>query len=276
MYVLDVETGKATPFAPQLPLSPPLAIGADGNSVLAFVNFGDLQQAISVSRDGQQGKLLFPVTGKPWGLDAAPDGSLFVSTMDSPAELLRFPATGGVPDQLVTMAGSLMTSPVQLGDAGFLIPNQVLGKRRLLISAADGQAPPVPRFRRAGDSAGDVSSARTTSRFSRERSDSPPMLTVATMPEGRIVKRLEATRGIAPQSLVASPDGKTLYYVNAGSLFSIDIEGGIPKRMRAANGVALDPRAHDPALIVQVNENDGVKLFRDAACRGPPSSRFSS
>ena len=54
------------------------------------------------------------------------------------------------------------------------------------------------------------------------------MLTVATMPEGRIVRRLEATRGIAPQSLVASPDGKTLYYVNAGSLFSVDIEGGDP------------------------------------------------
>ena len=50
--------------------SPPLAIGADGNSVLAFVTVGDLQQAISVSRDGEQGKILFPVTGKPWGLDA--------------------------------------------------------------------------------------------------------------------------------------------------------------------------------------------------------------
>ena len=70
VYVLDVATGKATPFAPQLPLAPPLAIGADGDSVLAFVTFGDLQQAISVSRDGEKGKILFPVTGKPWGLDA--------------------------------------------------------------------------------------------------------------------------------------------------------------------------------------------------------------
>src|SRR5262249_45424501 len=48
VYLLDLATGRATPFAPQLPLAPPLAIGADGNSVLAFVTFGDLQQVISV------------------------------------------------------------------------------------------------------------------------------------------------------------------------------------------------------------------------------------
>ena len=30
VYLLDVATGKATPFAPQLPLAPPLAIGEDG------------------------------------------------------------------------------------------------------------------------------------------------------------------------------------------------------------------------------------------------------
>ena len=261
VYAMDVETGKATPFAPQLPLSPPLAIGADGNSVLAFVNFGDLQQAISVSRDGQQGKLLFPVTGKPWGLDAAPDGSLFVSTMDSPAELLRFPPTGGVPDQVVTMAGSLMASPVQLGDAGFLIPSQVLGKRRLLISTVDGQVRPFLDSAEQATPPACLVGANHVA-FLSGAVGQPAMLTVATMPEGRIVKRLEATRGIAPQSLVASPDGRTLFYVNAGSLFSVDIEGGIPKRMRAANGVALDARPHDPALVVQVNDNDGVKLFR--------------
>jgi serine/threonine protein kinase len=261
VYLLDVESGKATPFAPQLPLAPPLAIGADGSSVLAFVNFGDLQQAITVSRDGQEGKLLFPVTGKPWGLDAGADGSLFVSTMDSPAELLRFPATGGVPDQLVTMAGNLMTSPVELGDAGFLIPNQVLGRRRLLISAPGGGLRPfLDSAEQATPPATLVGTGHVA--FLSGAVGQPPMLTVATMPEGRIVKRLEATRGIAPQGLVASPDGKTLYYVNAGSLFSVDIEGGIPRRMRAANGVALDPRLPDPALVVQVNENEGVKLFR--------------
>jgi serine/threonine protein kinase len=261
VYLLDIATGKATPFATQLPLVPPMAIGADGNSVLAFVNFGDLLQAISVSRDGQQGKLLFPVTGKPSGFDAGADGSLIVSTMDGQAELLRIPATGGVPDQVVTMASNLLTSPVELADAGFMIPNQVLGRRRLLIRTQDGQ------LRTFLDSAEQATPPATLVgsnhvAFLSGAVGQPAMLTVATMPEGRIVKRLEATRGIAPQSLVASPDGRTLFYVNAGALFSIDIEGGAPKKLRPANGVALDLRPGDPALVVQVNENDGVRLFR--------------
>ncbi len=260
VYLLDVATGKATPFAPQLPLAPPLAIGADGKTVLAFVNFGDLQQAISVSRDGEQGKILFPVTGKPRGLDSAADGSLFISTMDNPAELLRLSLTGGVPDQLAQMAGNLATSPVQIGDGGMLIPNQVLGRKRLLIVAPDGQLRPfldsaeqaMPPATLVGDNLVAFLSGGV---------GQPSLITVATMPEGRIVRRLEETRGIAPQGLVASPDGKTLYYVNAGSLFAVGIEGGKPRNLRPANGVAIDPRGPNPSLVVQVNALDGVKLF---------------
>ena len=60
----------------------------------------------------------------------------------------------------------------------------------------------------------------------------PPLITIATTAEGRIVRRLEATRGIVPQSLAASPDGKTIYYVSAGSLFAIGVEGGEPRKLR--------------------------------------------
>jgi eukaryotic-like serine/threonine-protein kinase len=260
VYLLDIATGRATAFAPQLPLAPPLALGADGNSVLAFVNVGDLQHAISVSRDGEQGKILFPVTARPFGLDAAA-GGLFVSTMDGPAELLRFPAAGGVPDQLVTMAGNLLTSPVPLPDGGMLIPNQVLGRRRLLVFAPDGQLRPfLDLAEQATPPAAPVGENLVA--FLSGSVGQPPTIAVASMRDGRIVRRLEASRGIAPQSLVASPDGKTLYYVNAGSLFAIGVEGGSPRKLRPANGVAVDPRGPTPSLIVQVNELDGVRLFR--------------
>jgi len=261
VYLLDLATGRATPFAPQLPLAPPLAIGSDGNSVLAFVTFGDLQEAISVSRDGQQGKILFPVTGKAWSLDAGSSGNLYVSTLDNPAELLRFSAMGGVPDPLVTIAGNLLTSPVQLPDGGMLIPNQVLGRRRLLIAAPDGQLRPFLDLAEQATPPATLVGENLLA-FLSGSVGQPPLITVATMPEGRIVRRLEATRGIAPQSLVASPDGKTLYYVNAGSLFAVDLEGGKPRNLRPANGVAVDPRGPNPSLVVQVNEQDGVKLYR--------------
>ncbi len=261
VYLLDVATGKVTPFAPQLPLAPPLAVGEDGKSVVAFVNFGDLQHAISVSVDGEESRILFPVTGKPWGLDSGAGGSLFVSTMDSPAELLRLSPAGGVPDQVVTMAGNLATSPVELPDGGMLVPNQILGRRRLVISAPDGQIRPfldsaeqaTPPATRVGEDLVAFLSGTV---------GQPPLITIAKIPEGRIVRRLEATRGIAPQGLVASPDGRTLYYVNAGSLFAIGVEGGAPRNLRPANGVALDPHGPSPALVVQINAVDGVKLSR--------------
>ncbi len=261
VYLLDVATGKATAFAPQLPLAPPLAIGEDGRSVLAFVTFGDLQHAISVSLDGEVSRILFPVTGKPWGMDSGAGGSLFVSTLDSPAELLRFPPVGGVPDQLVTMAGNLASSPVELPDGGVLVPNQVLGRRRLVISAPDGQMRP---FLDSAEQATPPSTlvGENLVAFLSGSVGQPPLITVAKIPEGRIVRRIEETRGIAPQSLVASPDGRTLYYVNAGSLFSVGIEGGAPRKLRPANGVAVDPRGPSPALIVQVNAVDGVQLSR--------------
>jgi hypothetical protein len=271
VYLLDLASGNATPFAPQLPLAPPLAIGADGRSVLAFVTFGDLRQVISVSRDGDQGRILFPVTGKPWGLDSGADGSLFVSTMDGPAELLRLSPTGGVPDQFVSLASNLVTSPVQLPDGGMLVPNQVLGRRRLLIAAPDGQLRPfLDSAEQAMPPAALVGEGLVA--FLSGRVGQPPRITVATMPEGRIVRRLEETRGIAPPGLVASPDGRTLYYVNAGSLFSVGVEGGKPRKLRAANGVAVDPRGPVPSLVVQVNGLDGVRLVRVPLDGGPEVS----
>ena len=259
-YVLDLATGRATPFAPQLPLAPPMAIAPDGNSVYAFATFGDLPQAISVSRDGEQGTALFPVTGKPWGLDAGASGDLFVSTMDSPAELLHFPVAGGTPDRLGVMASGLITSPVELSDGSLLIPSQLLGRRRLLRSSPDGAPRPLLDLaEQATPPATPV--GKNLVAFLSGRVGEPSVLTLATLPEGRIVRRLEETRGIAPQGLVASPDGRTLYYVNAGALYAIDVEKGAPRKMRAANGVALDTR-EPAALVVQVNELDGVKLFR--------------
>jgi serine/threonine protein kinase len=260
VYVLDLETGRFAPFAPQLPLAPPLAVRADG-TVLAFVTFGDLQQVVAVSPGKEQGKPLFPVTGKPWGFDAATDGSFYVSTLDSPAELLRFPRSGGVPEHLATVAGNLTTNPVELPGGGLLVPNQVLGRRRLWIALPDSQLRPF------SDSAEQATPPATLVgdhlvAFLSGRVGAPAMLTVATIGESRVIRRLEATRGVAPQSLAASPDGKTLYYVNAGSLYSVGVEGGTPQKLRSAVGVAVDAQRPIPNLIVQANETDGVKLYQ--------------
>ncbi len=260
VYSLDLDSGRATPFAPQLPLAPPLAI-ENGGSVLAVATFGDLQQVLEVASGGDQSRILFPVTGKAWNLDSGADGSVYVSTLDNPAELLRFSASGGVAERMSTIAGNLLTSPVQLPDGGVLIPNQVLGRRRLLVAMGDGLLRPfLDLTEQATPPAALVGDGMVA--FLSGRVGQPSMITLATVSDGRIVRRIEATRGVMPQSLVASPDGKTLYYVDGGFLYSVSVEAGAPRKLRAANGVAIDPRGPSPSLIVQVNELDGVKLYR--------------
>jgi serine/threonine protein kinase len=262
-YLLDLGNGRVTPFAPQLPLAPPLAVGPDGKSVLGFLATGDLRRAVLVSRDGNEVKPLFPVTGKPWHLDAGSDGSLYVNTMDNPAELLRFPSAGGVPERLAATAGNLLMSPVQLPDGGLLVPIQVLGRRRLLLATRDGELRPFLDIAEQATPPACVVGERFLA-FLSGGVGKPPLITIASIAEGRIVRRLETSSGAAPQSLAATPDGKTLYYVDAGSLYSIDIEGGKPKKLFAANGVAVDSHGPLPSLIVQVNEKDAVKLYRAA------------
>jgi len=267
-YLLEIEAGHATPFAAQIPLAPPIAIGPDGSSVLAFITAGDLQQLVSVSGGSDHAKLLFPVTGKPWYLDAGPDGSLYVDTMDNPAELLRFTPAGGVPERITTTAGSLLTSPVELPGGGLLIPSQVLGRRRLLVATAQGVHPFLDINEQATLPAAVLGDRLVA--FLSGGVGKPPLIALASIAEGRIVRRLEASRGAAPHSLAASPDGTTLFYVSAGSLFSILIDGGPPKRLLPANGVAVDPRGPSPSLIVQLNDVDGVKLSRVAIAGGAP------
>jgi hypothetical protein len=137
----------------------------------------------------------------------------------------------------------------------------VLGRRRLLIAAPDGQ---LKSFLDSAEQATPPATlvGENLVAFLSGSVGQPSVITLATLPEGRIVRRLEETRGIMPQSLVASPDGRTLYYVNAGTLFSVPVEGGKPTSMRPANGVAVDAREPGAALIVQVNAADGVKLLR--------------
>lgn len=257
-YVLEIEKGQVRPFAPELPLSPPLSISADGRSVLGAIISGDTYRIVSVTRDGKDARFVVSLMSRPWYLSAGSDGSLYVDTMDSPAELLRFPATGGVPERLAATSTSLSASPVQFPDGRILLPAYVAGRRRLVVATGGGDVRPFldlsdpagPPFTVVGDK---------WVAFLTGGAQTPPILALASIAEGTMLRRIEGSRGAAPSSLASSPDGKTLYYIDAGSLFALDLEGSEPKKLGAGNGIAVDPRG---SLIVQLNERDGVRLQR--------------
>jgi DNA-binding beta-propeller fold protein YncE len=89
----------------------------------------------------------------------------------------------------------------------------------------------------------------------------PPSLVVASIEDGRILKRLPGTEGAAPQDLAASHDGRTVYYPDRGNLWAIDVDANTPPRkLVAGHGVAAFPDGNE--LLVQRNGMNGVDLFR--------------
>jgi DNA-binding beta-propeller fold protein YncE len=150
--------------------------------------------------------------------------------------------------------------PVQLPDGRVLLPSFISGRKRLLVGkpgeslrpfveTADQSSPPVAVIGRTH-----------LAYLGGGTATHPPLLTLASVTDGRVATRFESTQGLAPLALTAAPDGLSLYVVEAGTISKLDIRGGALQKLRPGNGIAVDPRNGD--LIAQVNDKDGVHLLR--------------
>ena len=210
------------------------------------------------------------LTSAAWSLDPAPDGSFYVDQIERPLEILRLSASGGIPEVLASTETypypAWVASPVELPGGRFLLPTLISGRPRLLLGSAGGDFSPLletreetgPPIVRMGK---DEVALMVGSRPARA-------VAIASVREGRIVRRFEATEGKDVAALAASPDGQSLYYVSSGTLWSIPSEGGAPRKICAGDGMAVDPNGRD--LIVNLNEQEHVRLLRVSLSGGPP------
>ena len=93
-------------------------------------------------------------------------------------------------------------------------------------------------------------------------------MAIASVKEGRILGQMPATKGKKIDSLAASPDGATLYYVSSGTIWSVPSQGGTPRKICEGDGVAVDPGGN--FLIVNLFEADRVRLERVPLSGGSP------
>ncbi|MFI5180412.1 MAG: protein kinase [Thermoanaerobaculia bacterium] len=264
-HILEVGTGRVRPFAPELALSAPLAVASDGTSVLGTLASGDLYRITQVSRDGTSGRILLTLSSRPRFVSAASDGALFVDTKEYPADFLRFSPSGGIPERLAS-AGSLVMCPVELPDGRLVVPTSAAGRRRLLVTSAGGS------LKRLVDTQEQVSPPVSPVAgggvvFLLGGVDSKPLLALASVEDGRILKRFETTSGAAPQTLAASADGRTLYYADAGEIWTLDVATSAAQKLRAGHGVAVDAKRGE--LVVQVNGREENDLFAVPVGGGP-------
>ncbi len=270
VYVLDLETGKVRQLAPELEFDPEdqtLAIDASGEKVLTAVPEHDLYRIVAIPRSGNGPvTTLLRVTEGVSGLDVGPDGSIYLDQHDRPQEFLRFRPEKSIPERLATAFRTRAMSPLLLpGSEGrLLLPSTSSGRDRLLTAMPGKDARP---FADTGMQTGPPAVRVGDDKVAFLAGEGPQRrIALASLPEGRILKRLEQAPGQNIDTLAASPDGKILYYVQVGQVYAVPTADGPPQKIHPGDSVAVDP--NNSELIVQMTGKDGVKLYRLQAAGG--------
>jgi hypothetical protein len=85
-------------------------------------------------------------------------------------------------------------------------------------------------------------------------------IAIASVRDGRILRRLDQFPARAMTAMAASHDGQTLYVVESGQIWSLPVSGGERRRIHAGDGVAV--AANGTSLLVQVLESSRVRWIR--------------
>jgi hypothetical protein len=273
LYMLDIATGKPRQLAPQLnipqrPDSLPLAITPDDRSVLIDVPSGNLHQIVAIPRSGSRPlQSLLTLTRAPWWMDAGPDGSLYLDQVDRPLELLRFPVSGGAPEVIAASEAypPEYSQPVEFPDGRVLLPALLSDRTRLLIGKPRGNFFPLVETAEETRPPAALFSPSEVALIA--GAGSQQTIAIVSVREGRIVRRLQGTKGNYVTSLAASADGKTLYYTSSGSVWAIPTADGTPRKICSGDSVAVEP--NQQGLVVNVEEASGVHLVRVPLSGGP-------
>ena len=259
LQLIDVESGAARPFLPELPLLPPFLPLRDGARVLARLAAGDLHRIVSAARDGSGVETLLSFSARPRYLAEGSRGTLYVGFSDGVAELLRVPLLGGLAERIATAPASLVMPPVEFEDGRLLVPGLVAGRRQLLVSGEGGDVRPFTGL--SEPSFGPATLAgRDTAAFLTGPGSAPPLLAIVARADGRLLKKHALPKGAVPASLAASRDGKTIFFADGGTIWSVDAASGAASSFVPGHGVAGDPNADD--VLVQRNAASGVQLVR--------------
>jgi hypothetical protein len=261
LHVIDVETGAARPFLPELPLLPPFLPLRNGTAVLARLAAGDLHRIVAAARDGTGAQTLLSFSNRPRYLAEGARGTLYVGFSDGVAELLRIPAAGGLPERLATAPASLVMTPVEFEDGRLLVPGLVAGRRQLLVTGEGGDLRPFTGLSEPTFPPVALVGAQSAA-FLTGPGTSAPLLGIVSRADGRLLEKHALPTGAVPSSLTASRDGRTVFFADGGTIWAVDVASGAARTLCAGHGVAGFPDADD--VLVQRNAATGVQLVRIA------------
>jgi len=262
LYAMDLSSGQVRRLAPTLTIAAlrdawPLAVARDDRAVLLIIPQGDLRRIVAVPRDGGPSlRVVATLTMRPYGLDVGPDGSLYVDQAQRPAEITRFTSSGTVDQRMALPSTYGSGQALPLPDGRILMWGA--GSKRVLLLAPGKD--PVPFVDTDEDTSGPMAQVSEKAVAFMAGAGPNRTLVIASLGDGRILRRLKGVSGNDVKTLAASPDGQTVYYVSAGFVWAIPAGDGTPRKVHAGDGVAVDPQGQ--SLIVSLNEKTGAQLVR--------------
>jgi predicted Ser/Thr protein kinase/DNA-binding beta-propeller fold protein YncE len=269
LLVVDLATGATRPLAPGVPRgvgAPDFAVTRDGKSVLVTMQLGSFTRVVSVPASGQTPvQQLFTTTSQVWGVDSAPDGSVYACVTDQPAELAIRSVDRDEPQAFARFPGVADESAMVVLPDGRAVMTVVYSDRARLVAVERGKDP--------------VSLVATTEETSAPLAVAGPReiafmigprprdtIAIADIETGFIARRIAPGKGEI-LSLAASPDGGTLYFAAGSTVWSIASTGGEARKIRAGNRVVAAPDGR--TLLVSVLESPDMRLFRVPLDGGP-------
>jgi hypothetical protein len=178
--------------------------------------------------------------------------------MDSPAEVVRRPVDKDQRETLARFPEVSDPDMFAIMPDGRVALTVLYSDRARLMAVAPGKKP-VPLAATTEET-----SAPATAVGSQEAAfligPAPRgVIAIANLETGRVTRRVSPGKGEIV-SLAAAPDGRTLYFATADTVWAVPSAGGEARKVRAGNRVVADPSGK--ALLVSVLESTNMRLFR--------------
>ncbi|HEY2385069.1 MAG TPA: protein kinase [Terriglobia bacterium] len=265
LYTVDLNTKTTRRIMSNIDLDmfsgfvPKLAVSKDDRFILVAGQAGDLQEIIEIPRTGGDARTLISTTNFTSAIDAGPDGSIYLDQLSRPFEMLQLASASAVPEQIVHIdAPTPDFTPPPIADGRVIVQAVVGGRGRLLLGKPGTDLQPF--IQTSEETSGPIALAGTDAIAFVIGSGASRQIAIASIADGRILRRLTKVDGSKVSTLAASADGKALYYTIGDHLWTMPAEDGEPRMMGEAGSVGVDP--HGKYLVVERSDKEGIRLVR--------------
>jgi hypothetical protein len=183
----DEKTAVRFPF--------PLAVTPDGKSAVFVRLAGDIQQIVSASLQGYPGVTThFSAPSIIGELDTAADGSVYASPWARPGQVIRaVPGRNVVDTPAATQMDVSLPIAIPLPDRRVAFPSRTAGRERLLVTAPSSH--PTPLVETDEETSGPGKPVGQNELAFVLGSSGSRVIGIASLSNGRVIRRLESTRG---------------------------------------------------------------------------------